>query len=956
MAIASVALLWFGSQILLFLIKGPNWVLIPQDLGYNYLFNGVNILRGDAAGTLIHPAITTIYYYAGLTWLIYQLFGAGELAAWVVGHLEFTSQCISYFTAFLGMLAFYVAGVLVWRGTGSVWLALLLLAQGFIHRPDSMVLNSFGAPESFLYLLAMLLAGVSALRLRAESQPPQPERVYLLLSSLICATALATKFTAAPFVLLPLLALRGWRHRLQFLALCAVWGLFYALPILLEPLNRAQFIEDLFSLVATTRNERAAAAAQTDTGVSILHLFDDVGLWAMALITAAMLGALLVARGKQSGRPALNAVAVRIALAAIAATLAGVLLILLRPKIHYVIAYTPFLALAMIAFVHAYARQQRPRVTTLPGGRITLAVCAAGCLYVAYHNLVAGGEILAMIRHDRLAIQARLPQDPTVERAAVIAAIPATNPYTAIAHANSTSRFRLLSLTRGVTPAHYYDFLFDGRSVRDSAGAIWTLADLALRYDRLYFWVRPFMQAGRQVPYAPALATLQPLIQGQMEQLSVMRHVALHTLYNPQSAPMEDALSAWTSGGCDASTGPCLTLRTRGVMGANLTRIRLRATDAQAARAMPRAWRVLGSQEGQAWRVLHTQLDGRSWRAGETRDIPIAHAGRFRQFRLLGVAPTSEPHGRRWPSQALLMSRPQDVGLRIYPGHGARLMTLAQWDAGALWSHTPVLEAVGAFPMTVARDMQKPRYVDHYLLGTGHDGVGARDAIGRMPTAWTLQGSNDGERWRTVDQRAQEAGWRPDEQRLYALSQPGAFRWWRLRVTRGAQQNVLRLYKARLLNMRDAQVPELRRQGGFLESATGLPVAIALDFDAPARPTRYQLEADIYAPEAMARAPFAWTLLGSSDGRRWRRLDQRRLTAPWRAGERRAFAIAAPQWVRHLRLVVTEVADHGGVMRLRNALFYSLAQDDAASAPPSEADGGAPSRRVQTESAGCCGS
>ena len=43
-------------------LRGPHWILFPQDLSYVYLYNGVNLLQGEKVGTLIHPALTQIIF------------------------------------------------------------------------------------------------------------------------------------------------------------------------------------------------------------------------------------------------------------------------------------------------------------------------------------------------------------------------------------------------------------------------------------------------------------------------------------------------------------------------------------------------------------------------------------------------------------------------------------------------------------------------------------------------------------------------------------------------------------------------------------------------------------------------------------------------------------------------------------------------------------------------------
>ena len=43
------------------IIKGPSWIMVPQDLGYVYLINAINFLNFEPIGTLIHPGLSVVY-------------------------------------------------------------------------------------------------------------------------------------------------------------------------------------------------------------------------------------------------------------------------------------------------------------------------------------------------------------------------------------------------------------------------------------------------------------------------------------------------------------------------------------------------------------------------------------------------------------------------------------------------------------------------------------------------------------------------------------------------------------------------------------------------------------------------------------------------------------------------------------------------------------------------------
>lgn len=58
-----------------------------------------------------------------------------------------------------------------------------------------------------------------------------------------------------------------------------------------------------------------------------------------------------------------------------------------------------------------------------------------------------------------------------------------------------------------------------------------------------------------------------------------------------------------------------------------------------------------------------------------------------------------------------------------------------------------------------------------------------RNITNQHPTAWQLQGSNDGTSWTTVDSRTGQTGFAADEARTYQVATPGLFLYYRLNIT-----------------------------------------------------------------------------------------------------------------------------------------------------------------------------
>jgi len=57
------------------------------------------------------------------------------------------------------------------------------------------------------------------------------------------------------------------------------------------------------------------------------------------------------------------------------------------------------------------------------------------------------------------------------------------------------------------------------------------------------------------------------------------------------------------------------------------------------------------------------------------------------------------------------------------------------------------------------------------------------DPLARMPKTWTMQGSNNGSSWTTLDTQTNVPTWSPSEWRIYTIASPASYRYYRLNIT-----------------------------------------------------------------------------------------------------------------------------------------------------------------------------
>ncbi|MER7974224.1 hypothetical protein ABTX35_35325 [Streptomyces sp. NPDC096080] len=154
-----------------------------------------------------------------------------------------------------------------------------------------------------------------------------------------------------------------------------------------------------------------------------------------------------------------------------------------------------------------------------------------------------------------------------------------------------------------------------------------------------------------------------------------------------------------------------------------------------------------------------------------------------------------------------------------------------------------------------------PVPVDRYVL------TSANDAPDRDPAAWTLRGSADGRRWRTLDARTGQSFPGRHRSQLYRIAEPAAFARYRLEVTGNNGSPHLQLESVRFLADIGGFVGYRQRMGHAPAAYQGIRVVQASP-DVPAPPPPEDA-----SPPSEWQAGCSWLPLGG-------RLSMESLTSP----------------------------------------------------------------------------
>jgi len=219
-------------------------------------------------------------------------------------------------------------------------------------------------------------------------------------------------------------------------------------------------------------------------------------------------------------------------------------------------------------------------------------------------------------------------------------------------------------------------------------------------------------------------------------------------------------------------------------------------------------------------------------------------------------------------------------------------------------------EQTGAFPRELTTVLDRPRRVLEYILGTGEHGI---DATGRMAKSWTLYGSQDGQQWLEIDRRQYAAEWKLNEKRVYPLSRPGLYRYFRLRIDAGFHPSILRIYNFFVVVAGDDSEGPLEKitvlDKPFWVRTGPFPTSVQLDFPTATKALVYALQAEPYGVGQIPGMPIECQLFGSKDGRSWDSIDLQPEQGGWRNKQEQVFRISDPGEYARYRFVFRAAND-----------------------------------------------
>ena len=214
------------------------------DPEYPYLINGLNaaVLKFNQIGHYDHPG-TPFQMFCGLIIRITHLFtGKGSTTQDVINRPDYYLYSISLFLIVLQSILVYVIGF-VGQKRGIKKTPLVILQSGVLLNFILLLIFCRVHPERWLFITSILFI-IIYLSYGYNKRKPL---TFAIASGIIMGMGLATKFNYLPLLILPLLLMDNYKHKLIYVDTCVLSFFVFILPII----NRFKDYWDFIIGIAT---------------------------------------------------------------------------------------------------------------------------------------------------------------------------------------------------------------------------------------------------------------------------------------------------------------------------------------------------------------------------------------------------------------------------------------------------------------------------------------------------------------------------------------------------------------------------------------------------------------------------------------------------------------------------------------------------------------------------------
>lgn len=776
----------------IYYIKGPSWMMIPQDLGYTYLINALNILYSEPLGVLIHPAITVVGFMAFYIKIAHLFFGQNDLITDVFKYAEFYFELAVFLVIFITGLASFLMGLFVNKSLKDYRYSIILQSFFILPQPYIFILQSFLSPESFVTILFMLQVGLLFILAKSYDYVETGRLKIIFLGALVAVLALATKFTAAPILILFSFVIRGIKEQAYYcffvvLCLLVIFG-----PVLSNFENVELLIINILGLI-NSLNTEALARGQPglfNVGDNFIVMFNSskhyVIISSLVFISTILLRAYEPVR-KFSKDLNLNLYRANLAFSIVA--FLGFIILGLRPQntAKYAFSYLPLLLASLGIFVFYLNKYvERTCVSKWHNSVINCGFIFTLIIFSfkLYNHQTDDTRIKKIVKQKNDAIQMdKLTYGNRKDNTAIITGISASNKATAFFHSYVTSRLRHAKFYREVIDNRHFDYGLDGENVYYYGADGVSLSELQEIYDKLLFWSSKSNFKGHEWRKPPD-AIWKSIYSADMELLKEIVALSFSGIYDTSK---KENSKLWSTIDCELNEICFVFENTSSFQNKPLSHIKL-IRNQYDSRLKEVSFVVEGSTNNSDWVFIEELAKEKKWDGQALQNLKP------------GDALTYELQAIKYYKYYKLRFKDFSKGENIFPfnlnlfsrggcSQYARILEkdkhfIKKLSSGSETEVTSLKGKIGSdfyenvgLPVIFETKLSDKELVSSYSLSVAKGGW--KENIVRMPSDWRLLGMIDGN-WMVLDEKS-SINWIHGEEKLFNI-QPVETRRLRLEI------------------------------------------------------------------------------------------------------------------------------------------------------------------------------
>jgi hypothetical protein len=351
-----------------------------NDPEYAYLLNSVNVAHFQQIGHTDHPG-TTLQVIGAVILRIYHFFdfaNKADLRTSVLSNPEHYVMVIINILQIINVLLTFLVGYVLYRLSKKLWISILAQTSILLSSVLIEVVCTKYTPETLLISNSLLL---TILLFYYSYSADKVNKIFTIIFAVITGFGIATKVTAIPIIIIPLVILTGIKRKIFFLIYAGAAFIIFTLPIIKQYRTFYWWIKGLILHTGIYGQGEKGIINITSFKKEIWSLIEFNSTFSFIILLSLCLIIVLIAIRK-SREKIYSDINFKILVSLVLTQIAGLLMVAKHAQNHYL---APFLCLSSLNIVYIIIILNK--VFSFRPSRFYL-ICGGFSVFILYRILI----------------------------------------------------------------------------------------------------------------------------------------------------------------------------------------------------------------------------------------------------------------------------------------------------------------------------------------------------------------------------------------------------------------------------------------------------------------------------------------------------------------------------------------------------------------------------------------